>query len=95
MLNALLGWLKPRVCRHRFAIEDLKKTGIPELEKPATNGYQEWADYYSARDKHEGHTKRVAWPCDKCGKVFYAHCGLDISPEYGFTFRRGVVPNAN
>ena len=31
---------------------------------------------------------RVAWPCDKCGKVFRAHCGLDISPTHGPTFRR-------
>ncbi len=31
---------------------------------------------------------RVAWPCAKCGKVFRAHCGLDISPEHGPTFRR-------
>ncbi len=27
--------------------------------------------------------KRVAWPCCKCGKVFRAHCGLDISPRFG------------
>lgn len=31
---------------------------------------------------------RVHWPCDKCGKVFSAHCGLDISPSNGPTFRR-------
>lgn len=32
---------------------------------------------------------RVVWPCDKCGKVFKAHCGLFISPEHGPIFRRG------
>jgi hypothetical protein len=31
---------------------------------------------------------RVAWPCSKCSKVFRAHCGLDISPTHGPTFRR-------
>ena len=28
--------------------------------------------------------KRVIWPCCKCGKVFTAHCGLDIAPQKGF-----------
>lgn len=32
---------------------------------------------------------RVEWPCADCGHVFAAHCGLDISPKHGFTFRRG------
>ncbi len=31
---------------------------------------------------------RVKWPCDKCGKVFWAQCGLDISPSNGPAFRR-------
>ena len=34
-----------------------------------------------------GLNDRVKWPCAKCGKVFRAHCGLDISPKYGETFR--------
>jgi hypothetical protein len=93
MLNAVLGWLKPRVCRHKFAIEDLEKTGIPEIEKPAVNEYQAWVKYYAERDKHDSHTKRVAWPCAECGKVFYAHCGLDIAPKNGPVFRRNAVPN--
>jgi len=33
---------------------------------------------------------RVSWACDKCGKVFNAQCGLDISPRHGKTFRRIV-----
>lgn len=37
---------------------------------------------------------RVSWVCDKCGKVFMGHCGLDISPENGPTFRRGKPYNA-
>jgi hypothetical protein len=31
---------------------------------------------------------RVSWPCAKCGKVFTAHCGVQISPEHGPMFRR-------
>ena len=27
--------------------------------------------------------ERVSWSCAKCGKVFKAHCGLDISPKHG------------
>lgn len=37
---------------------------------------------------------RVRWPCDKCGKVFHAHCGLNISPGNGFLYRRNATPNA-
>ena len=36
---------------------------------------------------------RVRWPCDKCGKVFHAQCGLDISPSNGPTYRRGSLQN--
>lgn len=42
----------------------------------------------------DGGADRVAWPCDKCGKVFRAHCGLDIVPENGPAFRR-TPPNLN
>jgi hypothetical protein len=35
-------------------------------------------------------TERVSWPCAKCGRVFVAHCGLDISPEHG-----PIVPNSS
>ena len=31
--------------------------------------------------------ERVLWPCYKCGKVFKAHCGLDISPKHGYIMR--------
>lgn len=36
----------------------------------------------------DGDKDRVGWPCAKCGKTFEAHCGLDISPSNGPTFRR-------
>lgn len=36
---------------------------------------------------------RVRWPCDKCGKVFHAQCGLDISPTNGPIYWRGSLPN--
>lgn len=60
-----LGFLKKKFCRHKFAMEDLKRVN------PDSAG-----------------TDRVQWPCDKCGKVFNAHCGLDISPSNGPAFRR-------
>ena len=61
-------------CKHRFAIEDMVLTGI-RIE-----------DEYSLTDK--GHCMRVYLPCDKCGKTFYAHCALDITPKHGPLFRR-------
>lgn len=27
--------------------------------------------------------KRVSWKCYKCNKIFYANCGLDITPKHG------------
>ncbi len=36
----------------------------------------------------QGWGDRVAWECAKCGKLFRAHCGLDITPENGPMFRR-------
>ena len=76
--------LRRFLCRHAFALRDLKLTGIPEPDKPADgSSYEAWLDYH--RQMYEGphHTERVEWPCAKCGKVFRAHCGLDISPEHG------------
>lgn len=35
-----------------------------------------------------GDKDRVSWACGDCGKVFVAHCGLDISPANGYTYRR-------
>lgn len=37
---------------------------------------------------NDGVEPRVKWHCSKCKKMFYAHCGLDISPKFGKTFRR-------
>ena len=79
--------IKQQICRHIFDLSQLEKTNIPELEIPKTRGYKEWEQYFSKLDKHESHTKRVKWPCSKCGRIFYAHCGLDISPKYGIIIR--------
>lgn len=76
----ILQWF----CRHEFMLKDLTMTGIPVQEEPKINaGYDAWSQYYQNRTKHPSHTQRVKWPCHKCDKVFYAHCGLDISPHYG------------
>jgi len=78
MVMSLFEWMKRATCSHEFRLDELKKTGIAELETPKNNDYSEWMEYYSKIFKHESHTKRVMWPCSKCKKVFYAHCGLDI-----------------
>jgi ribosomal protein S27AE len=57
-------------------LRDLEATGIPEPENIESMSVPEI--YESDHFK-----KRVRWPCAKCGKVFYAHCGLYISPEHG------------
>jgi hypothetical protein len=70
--------IQKRFCKHEFVLADLALTNIPELEKPKVNDYQAWVEYYKGIFQHESFTKRVKWPCKKCGKVFYAHCGIDI-----------------
>jgi cytidine deaminase len=41
----------------------------------------------------EGDKDRVEWPCATCRQMFRAHCGLDISPSNGPTFRmKKVLP---
>lgn len=77
---------RPRtvVCSHKFLLKDLALTGIPQPLKPESKwNYDAWAKYNNELYNGESFTKRVKWPCRKCGKVFYAHCGLDISPHYG------------
>jgi hypothetical protein len=78
-------WFKQFFCRHIFLLRDLEKTNIPELPKPTSNDYKDWYNYINKSLLHDSHTKRVKWPCMKCGKVFYAHCGLEISPDNGPT----------
>lgn len=80
----MFEWFKTKTCKHEFKLKDLKKTGIPPLEEPETKGYDEWIEYYSKVDDHDSVTKRVEWKCHKCEKVFYAHCGLDITPTHGY-----------
>ena len=84
------GFVRTR-CHHAFRLEDLHKTGIPEPEKPADGAsYQAWKDYHRELTEGPHHTERVEWPCARCGKVFRAHCGLDISPEHG-----PILPSPN
>ena len=85
------GFVRTRFCHHAFRLEDLHKTGIPEPEKPADGAsYQAWKDYHRELTEGPHHTERVEWPCARCGKVFRAHCGLDISPEHG-----PILPSPN
>lgn len=82
-MNKFLTMLFKRLCKHTFDLKDLKQTNIPELKPPTENDSDKWDHYFKTHTKHESFTKRVKWPCTKCGKVFYAHCGLDILGTYG------------
>lgn len=93
--NGLLKRLVRRVrryfCRHQFRLCDLKQTGIPIPDPPhEKERYDVHMAYFQSLPKHPSHTMRVRWPCRKCGKVFHAHCGLDISPEHG-----PIIPSPN
>ena len=77
-------WIRQHFCRHTFRLADLHLTGIKEAEKPAANApYKEQEAWFINRYTEDAFTKRVSWRCSKCGRIFYAHCGLDISPEHG------------
>jgi hypothetical protein len=86
---SLLLRVKQRFCHHEFAYEDLAQTGIAEPEKPASiHDYASWQKWYEHYYESDHVKKRVCWPCDKCWKVFYAHCGLDIMGTHGRPFSR-------
>ena len=83
LFKRLVMWLRQKYCDHEFVLKDLTSTKILPPDKPTSNNYDEWSKYYNSLSGHDSHRKRVYWPCNKCGKTFYAHCGLDISPEHG------------
>lgn len=39
----------------------------------------------------ENTDQRVSWSCYKCGKLFKAHCGLDITPKHGYVMRKTKI----
>ena len=73
------------VCRHEFDLTDLHQTGIKEPERPADGAsFDAHMKWHQSLYTGPWYTERVEWSCAKCGKVFRAHCGLDISPKHGF-----------
>ncbi len=83
-LRSLRLRLRQWFCRHEFHTSDLTLTGIKPLSAPPRFApWPEHRDYFFALDKHPSHTKRVHWPCRKCGKSFHAHCGLEILSKHG------------
>lgn len=72
---------KRATCSHEFDNGDLDLTNILRPDEPARGAGQaawdKWAEEV-VLGNHPWHTHRVEWPCKKCGKIFYAHCGLDI-----------------
>lgn len=83
-MQKIIKWLRQTTCCHVFRLEEQSLTGIPKpLEPPDKTGYKRWLEYYQSLDKSDWHLKRVQWPCAKCGKIFFAHCGLDILSKHG------------
>lgn len=78
VIKFLANLFKQTKCSHEFNLNELQLTNIPEPVKPNNNSYRDWVDYHSSYYDHPFNTNRVLWPCRKCGKIFYAHCGLDI-----------------
>lgn len=78
------NWLKTlflrfKRCSHEFAIDNIKLTGIPLIPVPDNNaGYVEWQKYHEEFYECEGNIKRVSSVCRKCGKEFFASCGLEL-----------------
>ncbi len=90
-----MNWLKKfakirlRSCKHEFYLDDLKRTEIPEPERPANgDGYEAHIKWHREIYTHPSYTERVEWACFKCGQIFRAHCGLDISPSKGDVRKR-------
>ncbi len=83
---ALVRGVFARACRHEFRLGDQSLTGIPIPEQPPRGASwkdcQKWADEVICGN-HPSHTQRVQWPCCKCGKVFFGHCGLDVLSKHG------------
>jgi len=90
-LTVKLGFFKRAICLHEFDLDDLRVTNIAPPEKPAKGDYKAWERYHIEYYESDYVRKRVMWPCAKCGKIFYAHCGLDIY-AHGRPKRR--LPNA-
>ncbi|MDP1580711.1 MAG: hypothetical protein Q8M02_10550 [Candidatus Didemnitutus sp.] len=83
-LRGFFRRFRQAICRHGFRLADLTNTGIPQPAKPTENaGYYEWLNYYARLSAHPANSQRVRWPCAKCGKVFFAHCGLEIMHTHG------------
>ena len=74
----LVRFFKVQKCNHHFKCLDIYRTNIPLKDPPKTRGYKEWGDYLVESYKEDGHVKRVACKCRKCGGLFYAHCGLSL-----------------
>lgn len=64
-------------------MDDIEQTGIEELKQPENCDTIGWIEYFQNIYTHESHTKRIKWPCHKCGEVFYGSSGLSIESKNG------------
>ena len=87
----LLGRLRSKYneCSHEFDLGDLELTGLDKSpdRPPIDCAWEVWCSYLDECEKVGAHPRRVKWPCRICKEIFYAHCGLDISPKYGPTVK--------
>lgn len=77
-MSKLATAIRQFLCRHRFNLADLELTNIPVPPRPATESFYVMLTYFASLADHPSHRERVEWPCRKCGRVFRAHCGLEI-----------------
>jgi hypothetical protein len=86
MINILFQFFRSVFCSHKFDIKDMEQTGIPYPQEPDNDDFKAWRQYHEEIYTCDAYLKRIKWPCCKCHKVFYAHCGLDI-------LRHGKIKN--
>lgn len=77
----MLEWVKEifkAKCKHEFDIKLMERTNIPPKEKPISNDYFEWVEYYRDLYSHPSVAKRIKCKCRNCDKIFFADCGLHL-----------------
>ena len=73
IIPRIIIWLRPLTCRHEFLLKDLDRTEIAAPAMPVSGSdYNAWLKYHDEIYNSEFHTKRVKWPCRKCGEVFWS-----------------------
>jgi len=77
-------WPFKAKCSHEFISgQGITLTGIKYPDEPhSIHDYFEWVEWYKHVYTCDAHVNRVYGECHKCGKGFYAHCGIELQ-KYG------------